>query len=73
MVHRTHCDCPRLVKPLNVKPLYIRHIMRQSHTAPAGKSDYLLRGINRYRILRAELRRGVERYQTGQRKQGRAA
>jgi hypothetical protein len=44
--------------------LYMRHIMRQSHTAPAGKSNYLLRGINRYRILRAELRRGVERYQT---------
>jgi len=27
--------------------------------------------ISRHRILRAELRGGVERYQTGQRKQGR--
>jgi hypothetical protein len=45
----------------------MHHQMPELNTMPfrPGKSDYLLRGTNRYGILRAELQKRVERYHTG--------
>jgi hypothetical protein len=43
----------------------------EGHTFQPSKSDYLLRGINRYRKLRAEPHRGSSGTRPDRRKQGR--